>query len=50
MIKTGKEHSLECDETEFNKYLRLNFYNVKLSNSDVYEIKKMWNINNNKNK
>ena len=38
--KSGKEHSLEDVDSEFNKYLRLNFYNVKLSNFDIYEIKK----------
>ncbi len=42
--KTGKEHSLkyENDEPEFAKYLRTNYYNVKLSNEDVSIIKQEW--------
>ncbi len=45
--KTGKEHSLKYDELDqdFAKWLRLNYYNVKLSNIDVDEIKKNYEIN-----
>ena len=39
---TGKEHSLKYEEVdpEFAKFLRLNYYNVKLSNLDVSILKK----------
>lgn len=41
---TGKEHSLKYDEIDscFAKYLRLNFYNVKLNNVDIHELKKSY--------
>ena len=42
-LKTGKEHSLKYEnEPEFAKYLRTNYYNVKLSNEDVSIIKQEW--------
>lgn len=46
--ETGKEHSLKYDEIdiEFAKYLRQNYYSVKLSNYDVYELKKKFNYEN----
>jgi hypothetical protein len=42
--ETGKEHSLkyENNEPEFAEYLRVNYYNVKLSNEDVSIIKREW--------
>ncbi len=45
-LKTGKQHSLRYDEhnVEFAKYLRLFYYNVKLSNITVSEIKKDFEI------
>ena len=44
--ETGKEHSLRYDDDniEFAEYLRQNFYNVKLSNYDVYQLKKNFEI------
>ncbi len=45
--KTGKEHSLNYEDidSEFSKYLRQNYYNVKLSNEDVSLIRKEWKEN-----
>ncbi len=44
---TGKEHSVNYDDidSEFSKYLRQNYYNIKLSNEDVSLIKKKWKEN-----
>ncbi len=49
--ETGKEHSLRYDDDniEFAEYLRQNFYNVKLSNYDVYQLKKNFENENKKN-
>jgi len=48
--ETGKEHSLRYDDDniEFAEYLRQNFYNVKLSNYDVYQLKKNFENENKK--
>lgn len=47
--QTGKAHSLNSNDidSQISKYLRMNYYNVKLSNIDVFNIKKIIKENGN---
>ncbi len=42
--KSGKEHSLDYEDvnSEFSKYLRQNYNNIKLGNEDISIIRKEW--------
>lgn len=47
--QAGKAHSLNSNDidSQISKYLRMNYYNVKLSNIDVFNIKKIIKENGN---